>query len=232
MDKDIIYDEYKQIGIDYRAQDKADIYDEEMNSFRNYEDEVLDFIKKINLSDPSQYSVLDIGCGTGAFTISASKYFKKVIAADVSDAMLNVQKKKAKDIKNIEFINQGFLNLPEDLNVDIVHTKWALHHLPDFWKQFALIKINRNLKRNGILFLSDLVFRDHSDLSEIVNEFLPERSKYMDETLMDEVRTHIKDEYSTFNWILEGMLHRAGFEIGSKFKISPYETQYICKKKS
>jgi hypothetical protein len=29
----------------------------------------------------------------------------------------------------------------------------------------------------------------------------------------DELRAHVRDEHSTFGWILEGMLERAGFDV-------------------
>lgn len=226
--QEILYDENKQIGTDYSIKEKAEVYDSEMSSFRNYDDEVNELIQKMGIINPNELSVLDIGCGTGAFTISAAKQFNKIIAADISMAMLSILKHKSSDIRNIEILNKGFLNLPENLNVDIVNTKWALHHLPDFWKQYALIKINRNLVDKGKLFLSDLVFSDNMTFPDAINELLPEQSDHMDKTLMEEVKIHIKEEFSTFNWILEGMLERAGFEIDSIYKISPYETQYIC----
>jgi hypothetical protein len=41
---------------------------------------------------------------------------------------------------------------------DLVTTKYALHHLPDFRKAAALVRINRMLRPVGRLFLRDVVF--------------------------------------------------------------------------
>lgn len=42
--------------------------------------------------------------------------------------------------------------------VDLVITKAALHHLPDFWEQIALLRINRMVKIGGLLYIQDVVF--------------------------------------------------------------------------
>ena len=42
--------------------------------------------------------------------------------------------------------------------------------------------------------------------------------------------THVRDEHSTFNWVLEGMLERAGFRlISSRFARGVYAT-YIAQR--
>jgi hypothetical protein len=33
-----------------------------------------------------------------------------------------------------------------------------LHHLPDFWKQVTLLRMNRMLKTGGLLYIFDVVF--------------------------------------------------------------------------
>ena len=45
-----------------------------------------------------------------------------------------------------------------------------------------------------------------------------------------EVETHIRDEFSTFNWILEGMLIKAGFKIEKSRTADGFVTEYLCKK--
>lgn len=48
---------------------------------------------------------------------------------------------------NIEFIQSGFLTYEHQSEpVDLIFTKAALHHLPDFWKQIALLRLNQMLK--------------------------------------------------------------------------------------
>jgi hypothetical protein len=48
--------------------------------------------------------------------------------------------------------------------------------------------------------------------------------------LRSEVETHIRDEFSTFNWIIEGMFKRAGFEIDKTRSSDGFVTEYLCRK--
>ncbi|MDH5718337.1 MAG: class I SAM-dependent methyltransferase [Spirochaetia bacterium] len=52
------------------------------------------FIRKLNLTDIKETTAFEIGGGTGSFTVQAAKYFKKILAVDVSDAMLKIAKEK------------------------------------------------------------------------------------------------------------------------------------------
>jgi hypothetical protein len=39
---------------------------------------------------------------------------------------------------------------------------------------------------------------------------------------------HIREEYSTFGWILEGMFKKAGFDMLKADYLSPWTAEYIC----
>jgi putative AdoMet-dependent methyltransferase len=45
-----------------------------------------------------------------------------------------------------------------------------------------------------------------------------------------EAETHIRDEYSTFDWIMEGLLNRAGFEIDQAERMEGFGATYLCVK--
>jgi ubiquinone/menaquinone biosynthesis C-methylase UbiE len=56
--------------------------------------------------------VLDVGCGTGNFSIKLAKQGCKVIGIDISDEMLDIARTKAKEQKlDIEFYNMDVYNL-------------------------------------------------------------------------------------------------------------------------
>ena len=119
---------------------------------------MLDFL---SLQDEQNLTMIDLGCGTGANVIYAAKKFKKVYAVDISSVMLDEAKTKAleENITNVEFINSGFLTYcHEGEPADLLVTKIAFHHLPDFWKQIALLNMNGMLKKEGILYIFDVVF--------------------------------------------------------------------------
>ncbi len=230
--KDWFYNELNHVGVDYSQKENVNIYDEQMESFRDYEKEVEVFIEKLNPYDTYDKKVVDIGCGTGAFSISASKYFDKIYAVDVSEEMLTTAKNKAitQKIENISFYNSGFLNFQPKEEVDIVFSKWAFHHLPDYWKQIALLNINKMLKKDGIFFLSDVVFAFspsiENDTNMMLNNLLNEFSK----EFVEETKVHIKDEYRTYDWIIEGLIERAGFKIEKSNTKDTLESEYFCRK--
>ncbi|MCL5998053.1 MAG: hypothetical protein M1546_18680 [Chloroflexi bacterium] len=43
-----------------------------------------------------------------------------------------------------------------------------------------------------------------------------------------EVEAHIGDEYSTFDWVMAGMLERAGFSIDQADSGDGFGTTYLC----
>ena len=229
--KELIYDEFIQTGVDYEKGENVDTYYENM-SFRNYEREAKEIIEEIGMKNID--TLLDLGCGDGGLTSIYSKYAKKVIAADVSELMLSKAKENCMKMKcnNVEFLNKGFLtySLP-DKSVDVIISDIALHHLPDFWKQVAIYRMFKTIKEGGVLYLADQVY------SFNVNEYEKELTNWVEFNYMrsrnekhrQDVITSIKEEYSTFDWILENMLKNVGFHVTKRSDTKCFMT-YICKK--
>jgi hypothetical protein len=42
--------------------------------------------------------------------------------------------------------------------------------------------------------------------------------------------THVRDEHSTYDWIIEGLIERAGFRIQRKERWDAIYTDYVCSK--
>jgi putative AdoMet-dependent methyltransferase len=224
------YDELKQPGTDYSDMEEVRTYDEHMQKVRNLTKENEQIILEIQ-PDKSK-SVLEIGSGTGEFAIEVSKYCKRVFAVDVSKAMLEYAGKKAekKGRKNIEFFHGGFLTYEHQGEpVDIVVSQIVLHHLPDFWKMMALRRVFNILKKGGIFYLRDVVFPSEDDYEPFFNALLDNIGK-VDRKLAGQTAMHIKEEYSTLDWIMEGLLERAGFSIGKTYKPDGMTTAYLCVK--
>lgn len=231
--KDWFYNEQKHAGVDYSHKDNAYIYDAQMESFRDYEKEANEFVDKLGAETPEELLLIDIGCGTGAFGVHAAKYFNKVLAVDVSKEMLSIAKSKAEalNLDNIEFHNSGFLNFKSKEEADIVFTKWAFHHLPDFWKQAALININTMLKIDGLFLLTDVIFKYAPDFEQNIEQLLQDLSQKNSHDFVEETKVHIREEYSTFDWIMHGLIERAGFEIEAIHAVDPLASEYYCRKK-
>ncbi len=228
------YNEFKHCGVDYSDAGQVAKYEDRHRRFRNFDNEFTGMLDFTGLNDTSGMTVIDLGCGTGVFPVLASKRFKKVYAVDVSEVMLGHARGKAKEagVSNVEFVNAGFLTYEHKSGqADLVMTKAALHHLPDFWKQVALLNMNRMLKTDGILYLHDVVFHfEPAEYAGKINGYLAHFEKLAGAGFTKEVETHIKDEYSTFGWVLEGMISKAGFSIEKSRTSDGFMTEYSCRK--
>lgn len=163
-------------------------------------------------------TLLDLGAGTGTFALAAAPLCARVIAVDVSQVMLDALRAKAahEGIANIEYVRAGFLSYQHaGAPVDAVYSRHALHHLPDFWKAIALQHIADVLRPGGIYLLRDLIFSFEPSQAEAVLDGWLARaaSDPAHGWTRDELATHLRQEYSTFSWLLEPMLAHAGFKV-------------------
>lgn len=163
-------------------------------------------------------TVLDFGAGTGQFALAAGSRFARVIAVDVSPAMVAVLRHRAETegLANIQVEHGGFLSYEHDGSaIDAVYTRNALHQLPDFWKALALCRIARMLRPGGVLLLHDLIYDFRPEEAETVfeNWFRQASTDPAKGYTEDDFIEHIRTEYSTFRWLFEPMLQMAGFDI-------------------
>jgi ubiquinone/menaquinone biosynthesis C-methylase UbiE len=165
------------------------------------------------------HTLIDLGTGTGTFALAAAPLCRRVVAVDVSGAMLTVLEEKTQrlGINNIECVQGGFLTYEHRGEpADFVYSRNALHHLPDFFKALALRRIASILREaGGVLRLHDLLFSfDPREAEHIIEGWLssaveqPERG-----FTRAEIEKDIREEYITFSWLLEPMLARVGFAI-------------------
>ncbi|MHC4743740.1 MAG: class I SAM-dependent methyltransferase [Planctomycetota bacterium] len=225
------YDEMKHCGVDYSDVAMVAAYDERHRKFRDYEKEVRATADLLGL-DTNQ-TVVDLGCGTGAFVLHGAKYCRKIHAVDVSEAMLEYCRRQAEDagIENVEFHHAGLLTYMHSAEpTDAVVSQVALHHLPDLWKTIALKRIYDMLKPNGKFWLVDVVFDfDASDHRKFFDNWVQHAHGDMGE-FAAEFETHIREEYSTHDWILKGMLERTGFKIEQSDTTQAPLATYLCTK--
>ncbi len=46
--------------------------------------------------------------------------------------------------------------------------------------------------------------------------------------MAQEALTHVRDEFSTYDWIMEGVIKRSGFRIDAAEYADGFQTTYIC----
>lgn len=180
--------------------------------------------------------VVDLGAGTGTFALAAAPLCRRMVAVDVSPAMLASVSAKAErlGLTNLAMMHAGFLTYEHRGDpADFVYSRNALHHLPDFWKALALERIAAMLAPGGVLRLHDLVFSfDPHEAGRTIEAWLAGASERpADGWTRAELETHVREEYSTFSWLLEPMLERAGFEIREvQYRPSRTYAAYTCVK--
>jgi ubiquinone/menaquinone biosynthesis C-methylase UbiE len=105
------YDELKHSGVDYANPAQVQVFDTRHQRFRNYEEETRAIIDLLEL-EPEQ-TVIDMGAGTGAFSLNAAAFCRKIYAVDVSRAMVEFCRQKAVEagIENIEFAHGGLSDI-------------------------------------------------------------------------------------------------------------------------
>jgi len=106
----------------------------------------------------------------------------------------------------------------------------ALHHLPDMWKWIGLLNVSKMLKPGGKFYLFDVVFPMMEDYTGCFNGWVDAFAGQVGREFAAEVETHIRDEFSTFDWVMEGLLRRAGFRIDNAEYNDQLGATYICTK--
>jgi len=205
------WDEMQQVGTDYADVRQVEAYDRRMGSFREVEAENLAMLDALAL--PAQSAVLEVGCGTGRFALAAARAGHAVTAVDVSRAMLDYVAAKARDagLTNVRVQHAGFLTMDVPAgHFDAAVSAAALHHLPDLWKRVALRNVRRALKPAGRFLLRDVVFSlPEGDGGTCFERFIGR----LPDAMRREATAHVAREYSTLDWIMEGLLERSGFAI-------------------
>ncbi|MBF9131196.1 class I SAM-dependent methyltransferase [Plantactinospora sp. S1510] len=176
----------------------------------------LDTLCRLGLDADS--TLVDLGSGTGRLPLAAARICRRLVAVDVSTAMLGRLREDAAraGLTNVEIVQAGFLSyVHQGRAADFVYSRHALHQLPDFWKAIALVRIADILRPGGVLLLRDLVytFDPAQTAGELETWLASAAGSAADGWTRAELATHVREEHSTFSWLLEPMLEKAGFRI-------------------
>lgn len=175
-------------------------------------------------------TILDLGTGSGVFASAVAPHCAQVIAADVSPAMLAAIRARAP--ANVTVVHAGLLSYEHrGPPLEFVYSRNVFHQIPDFWKAIALDRLRGVLAPGAVLLLRDLVY-----------DFAPREAPAIFDRWManavtdasvgytaDDFATHIRTEFSTFGWIFEGMLERAGFTIVERDYRARIYASYTCR---
>ena len=137
-----------------------------------------------------QEYILDAGCGPGHTALAFAPFVKKVIALDLSEAMLEQGRRlaTARGLDNVEFRQGDVEQLPfADQTFDIVTSRFSAHHWPN--PQLAIHEfgrvLNHSTSTNPELLLVDVISSDDFILDTHLQtvELLRDSSHIRDHTM-------------------------------------------------
>jgi cyclopropane fatty-acyl-phospholipid synthase-like methyltransferase len=205
------FDEFREQTIDFQDPEVVAQYDRKQDTALPEERMLAESLEV----EPDQV-VIEFGPGTGAFCIAAAERRARVHAVDTSSAMLSFLESclSEEETEHLTTHHGGFLTYEHSgPPADLVVTKFALHHLPDFWKTVALTRIHDMLKPTGRLYIRDVVFSFRPALYKQAIDRWIEQMTAGGGWTREEFETHVNEEYSTFSWVLEDMLRNTGFRL-------------------
>lgn len=135
-------------------------------------------------------NVLDLGCGAGHVSFQVAPLVNKVVAYDLSEAMLEVVRKSdpAKKLGNIETVKGVAESMPfVDNSFDFVFSRYSAHHWQDLG--VALREVKRVLKPQGIAAFIDVTAPE-----------LPLLDTYLQTVEVLRDTSHVRD-YSVAEWV-------------------------------
>ena len=109
-----------------------------------------------------EWTVGDLGCGTGAVSAALAPFVARVVAVDASAAMLQAAKKRLHGFDNIDLRRGELESLPiDDGRLDAATVMLVLHHVPDPTR--ALAEVARVLKPGGRVVVADMLPHDREN---------------------------------------------------------------------
>lgn len=98
--------------------------------------------------------ILDVGCGTGRYSVPLAKKGAEVYGIDISEGMLKAAKRKSKGL-NTKYQLSDMRKIPyKDETFDKVISSLAIDHVKDYEK--AILEILRVTKKGGKIIISTI----------------------------------------------------------------------------
>ena len=101
--------------------------------------------------------ILDLGVGTGLLSQYLFKYFphSQYTLIDISGKMLDLAKKRFKNLSNIIYLEKDYSNNFPEGKFDLIASALSIHHLKDEEKCKLYRKIFNSLNKNGFFLNID-----------------------------------------------------------------------------
>ena len=113
-----------------------------------------------NISFHDQMEVMDFGAGTGLISTHVAPLVKKIVAVDISKAMLDKLLLKSEFHGKVEAVCQDITENPINRQFDFIMSAMALHHVEDTQKLIQILSEHLNV--GAMIALADLDKEDGS----------------------------------------------------------------------
>jgi ubiquinone/menaquinone biosynthesis C-methylase UbiE len=134
----------------------AQDFDSEYSKTEQFQERYFVWKTAIDKYSNQNSHVIDIGCGSGIFSLYASQLNKSVTGLDGSQKMIDLchQKSSALNTSNIQFLVSSFSDMPAtaDIKSDITMCSSILEYIPDFENSLSTVK--SMTKEGGFVFIS------------------------------------------------------------------------------
>lgn len=108
----------------------------------------------------NEMQVMDFGAGTGLISARIAPLVKKIVAVDISAAMLERLASKPELAGRIEILCQDILDHPLDRKFDLIISAMAMHHVEDTIR--LMQRFAEHLHSGAMIALADLDREDGS----------------------------------------------------------------------
>ncbi|MBY9008079.1 MAG: class I SAM-dependent methyltransferase [Candidatus Lokiarchaeota archaeon] len=185
----------------YNKENRVYKYDDNMNKMHPNRTKMIEIaIEFLPFNQQQSLNAIDIGIGTGYFSLEFFKKFPQthIIGVDGAEAMIEIAKLRLDDyVKNIEFKICDFINLQEinqeKDSIDVVFSSYALHHLNSIEKENLYKILKSILKKNGWILYADVIIADNYEIEERFQEIriknILERTRGNDNRFLDDIST-------------------------------------------
>jgi len=107
-----------------------------------------------------QMSVLDFGAGTGLISTQIAPLVNRIVAVDISQAMLDKLESKPELKGKVDTVCQDLLETPLEARFDLIVSAMAMHHVEDTSR--LIDRFAEHLNDSGMIALADLDKEDGS----------------------------------------------------------------------
>jgi putative AdoMet-dependent methyltransferase len=224
------FPELSPVGVDLATAEAVRRYDRNQGTDPERDNALLD---RLGVGPGTRF--VDLACGTGSLVVEAARRGADAHGVDVAEEMLAFTRERAAEAGVVVSLHHaGFLSYEHTGSpADVVTTRSALHQLPDFWKQAALLRIAPYLRPGGLLYVWDLMFSfPPAEYAEQVQRMVDELGRPDGEGFTRaDFEAHVREEFSTYTWILEGLVERAGFTVEESRFPRPTHGELVCRRR-